>query len=50
MVLRYGEETERLRNDLNIVVDRVGNGYKLCELGDRVSVDITDVLWSSRRK
>ena len=29
-----GEERERLRNDLDKTVDRVGNGYRLCVLGD----------------
>ena len=28
------EERERFWNDLDRVVERVGNGYKLCVLGD----------------
>ena len=29
-----GEEKERLWNDLDKVVDRIGNEYRLCVLGD----------------
>ena len=32
MVLRYGPKEER--NDMDRIVDRVGNGYRLCILGD----------------
>ena len=28
------EEKERFWNDLDMIVDRVGNGYRLCVLGD----------------
>ena len=28
------EEREIIWNDLNRIVDRVGNGYRLCMLGD----------------
>ena len=41
------ERGERLWNDLDRVVDRVGNGYRLCALdlnewvGDRLRVGIT---------
>ena len=40
MVLGYGqnegdhEERERFWNDMDKVLDRVGNGYRLCILGD----------------
>ena len=44
----WGEERERFWNDLDKFVDRVGNGYRLCVLGDlngwvgdRVRVGIT---------
>ena len=29
-----GEERERFWNDMDRTMDRVGNGYKLCMLGD----------------
>ena len=29
-----GEERERFRNDLDRIVDREGNAYRLCMLGD----------------
>ena len=57
MVERYdssegnGEERERFWNDLDRIVDRVGNGYSLCVVGnrnewvgDRVRVGITGAL------
>ena len=43
-----GEERERFWNELDRVVDRVGNGYRLCarisEYMDRVRVDITGIF------
>ena len=30
---------ERFWNELNKVVDRVGNGYRLCLMGDLLKVD-----------
>ena len=45
---RIGEERERFWNDMDRTMDRVGNGYRLCVLGDlngwirdRVRADIT---------
>ena len=31
---RIGEERERFWNDMDRTMDRVGNGYRLCVLGD----------------
>ena len=46
-----GEERERFGNDLDKTVDRVGNGYRSCMLGDlnrhngdRVKAGITDAF------
>ena len=30
-----GEENDRLLNDMDRILDKVGNGYKLCILGDQ---------------
>ena len=30
-----GEERDRLLNDMDRILDKVGNGYKLCILGDQ---------------
>ena len=41
MVVRYGanerdgEEINRFWNDLDRILDRVGNGYRLCIVGDQ---------------
>ena len=46
-----GEERERFWKDMDMTVDRVGNGYRLCVLrdlngwiGDRVRAGITGVF------
>ena len=48
VVVGYGKERERFCNNLERIVDRVGNGFRLCVLGDlngwvgdRVRVGIT---------
>ena len=36
---RYGEERERLWNDLNRVVDTEGNEYRLCAWSNVVNIE-----------
>ena len=52
-----GEERERFWNDMDRTVDRVGNGYRLCVLGDlnewigdRVRADITANAFGAQEK
>ena len=50
---RDGEEKERLWNDLDMIVDRVGNRYRFCILGDLngwVGDRHNWCFWSSRRE
>ena len=40
MIVEYGpsegngEEKDRFSDDMDMILDRVGNGYRLCILGD----------------
>ena len=55
-MMGYDEDWEKFWNDLDRIVDKIGNGYGLCNLGDlsqlvgsRVKVDVTGAFGYGRR-